>query len=239
MIELLNVDCMEYMKGLPDKAFDLAICDPEYGINVGKMSYLTETKTTVRQKNGTRLNPNKRSYKIKDWDNKPAAKEYFNELFRVSKNQIIFGIDYFDWKPYCKGRIKWDKGVPDGVSFKRYETAYCSLIDEEIDLPLLWAGMMQAKSLLEPMVQQGNKKLNEKRIHPCQKPVLLYKKLLYDYAKPGDKILDTHGGSRSLAISCYKMGFDHVSCEIDLDYHNDSVKRVHDAMKQQKLFDYA
>jgi site-specific DNA-methyltransferase (adenine-specific) len=238
MIELLNIDCMEYMAGLPDRAFPLAIADPEYGIGVGKMAFLKEIKTTVKQKNGTRLNPNKRQYKIKDWDKKPAPIEYFNELFRVSENQIIFGIDYFDWKPYCNGRIRWDKGVPDGVSFKRYETAYCSLIDEEITLPLLWAGMMQAKSLKEPMVQQGNKQLNEKRIHPCQKPVLLYKKLLSDYAKPGDKILDTHGGSMSIAIACHEMGFDLTLCEIDKDYYEAGLKRFNEAKKQQVLFNY-
>ena len=90
------------------------------------------------------------------------------------KAQIIFGIEYFEWVGVGSGRIKWIKGVPEGVSFKGYELAYCSLIYDEVELPLLWAGMFQAKSLSDPMIQQGNKQLNEKRIHPTHKPVMLY-----------------------------------------------------------------
>lgn len=238
MIEFLNIDCMDYMATLPDKAFDLAICDVEYGINVGNMAFLSEIKTTVKQKNGTKLNGNrnKKPYKKKDWDIKPPSQEYFNELKRVCKEQIIFGIEYMDWTGAEAGRIKWDKGVAEGMSFKRYEVAYCSLIDNIVELPLLWAGMCQAKSLSEPMVQQGNKKLNEKRIHPCHKPILLYKKLLNDYAKPGDKILDTHGGSMSSAIACEHMGFDMTICELDKDYYDAGVKRFKEQTMQIDLF---
>ncbi len=179
-------DCMDVMRRYPNGYFDLAICDIPYGINVGKMAYLKEVKTTVKQKNGVKLNARKNTkpYTLKEWDKNPPDQSYFNELKRVSKHQIIFGIDYCNWAGVGPGRIKWNKGVADGVSFKKYETAYCSFIDNEIELPLLWTGMMQAKSIREPMVQQGNKKLNEKRIHPCHKPVLLYDKLFSLFAEP-------------------------------------------------------
>ena len=238
MVELLNVDCMEYMKTVPDKFFDLAIVDPPYGINVGKMAYLSEVKTTVRQKNGNKLNGNhnKRPYKKKEWDESPPTQKYYDELCRVSKNQIIFGIDYFAWVGVHSGRIIWDKGVPEGMSFNRYEKAFCSMFYDEIKLSLLWAGMQQAKSLSEPMVQQGNKALNEKRIHPCHKPTLLYKALIRDYAKLGDKILDTHLGSGSSAIAAHQMDFDFVGCEIDKDYYDAACKRFKEQTMQQKLF---
>lgn len=150
------------MKGMADKAYDLAMCDPQYGIGVGKMAFLSEMKTTVLQKNGSRItgNGNKKPYAKKVWDEEPPPQEYFDELKRVTEHQIIFGVEYMNWEGVGPGRIKWDKGMPDGVSFNRYETAYCSLIDYERELPLLWAGMMQAKSLAEPMKQQGNKRLN-------------------------------------------------------------------------------
>lgn len=241
MIELLNTDCMEYMKGLPDKAFDLAIVDPPYGIEVNKMAYLTETGTTVKQKNGSRLNPRKKTqqYLKKAWDIQPEDK-YFLELARVSNHQIIWGIEYFDFciKNFGPGRIIWDKMVPDGVSFNRYETAFCSSIVDTWEVKLLWSGMCQAKSLKEPTIQQGNKSLNEKRIHPTQKPALLYKWLLKIIANKGDKILDTHGGSMSSAIACHEMGFDLTLCEIDKDYYEAGIKRVANVMKQQKLFNY-
>ncbi len=222
-VELLNIDCMELLATLPNKAFDLAIVDPPYGINVGNMAFLTEKKNK------------KRGYKKSDLDKNIPTEKYFEELFRVSKNQIIWGIDYFNLNIHCKGRIKWDKGMPEGVSFKRYETAYCSLINNEIEIKLLWAGMQQAYRLSAPMLQQGNKRLNEKRIHPTQKPILLYSKLLLDYAKKGYKILDTHLGSGSSAIAAYRMGCDFVGCELDEDYYNAAVKRFKEQTAQLKL----
>lgn len=227
MIEITNEDNMALMSRYPDAYFDLAICDIPYGIKVGNMAFLQETKTTVKQKNGTRLNGNrnKKPYLPKKWDEEPPPQAYFDELRRVSKHQIIFGVEYVNWDGLGPGRIKWKKGVPDGVSFKEFEKAYCSLIDYEIELPLLWSGMMQAKSLSEPMTQQGNKKLNEKRIHPTQKPVLLYKRILLDFAKPGFKILDTHFGSLSIGLACDELGFDLWACEIDKDYFEAARKR--------------
>lgn len=238
MINILHKDCMEYMAGLTDNEFDLAICDVEYGINVGNMAYLQEMRTTVKQKNGTKLNGNrnKTPYKKKNWDLSPPGQEYFDELKRVSRSQIVFGIQYMNWVGVGSGRIKWDKGFAEGMSFNRYEIAYCSLINEEVVLPLLWAGMCQAKSLSEPMTQQGNKRLNEKRIHPCHKPVMLYKKLIADYAKPGDKILDTHLGSGSSAIAAHSMGFDFVGCELDKDYYDAACKRFKEQTAQLQIF---
>ena len=236
--EVYNEDCMVGMARYADKYFDLALIDIPYGIGVGKMAYLKEVNTTVKQKNGTRLNgnKNKRPYTIKDWDNTVPTQEYFNELCRVSQNQIIFGIEYTDWTNVGSGRIKWDKGVAEGMSFNRYEVAYCSLIDHMIELPLLWAGMCQARSLSEPMTQQGNKKLNERRIHPTHKPVLIYKRFLLDYAKEGDKILDTHLGSGSSRIACWDGGFDFVGFELDKEYFDAQEKRFNNHKAQLNLF---
>lgn len=233
-----NIDCIEAMKKYPDKYFDLAICDVPYGINVGNMAFVKENKTKVKQKNGNFLNPNKGKiiHEFSDWDKQTPTQEYFDELVRVSKNQIIFGVDYVDWKGLGSGRIKWDKGVPEGVSFKRYEIAYCSMIYNEITIPLLWAGMCQAKSLSEPMVQQGNKKLNEKRIHPCHKPIMLYQILLQKFAKKGDIILDTHVGGGSSRIASDQMGFDYYGFEIDKKTFDRQEKRYAEYKSQTQLF---
>jgi len=230
-------DCIEGMNEYPNKYFDLAVCDIPYGINVGKMAYLKEVNTTVKQKNGTRLNgnKNKQAYSQKDWDTKPPSQDYFNELVRVSKYQIIFGIEYVNWIGVGSGRIKWNKGVPEGMSFKKYELAYCSCINDTIEFELLWAGMCQAKSLREPMTQQGNKKLNEKRIHPCHKPILLYDWILNNYAKTGDKIIDTHLGGGSSRISAYKAGLDFTGFEIDKEYFDAAEKRFQLFKSQTKM----
>jgi site-specific DNA-methyltransferase (adenine-specific) len=236
--EVYHEDCMVGMAKYPDGFFHIAFIDIPYGIDVAKMPFLKEMNTTVKQKNGSRLNgnKNKKPYTIKDWDNKPPNQDYFNELVRVSKNQIIFGVDYVEWDGLGKGRIRWDKGVADGMSFNRYETAYCSLIDKVIELPLLWAGMCQAKSLSEPMTQQGNKKLNEKRIHPCHKPVLLYKRFIIDYTKKGDRVIDTHVGGGSSRIACYDAGLDFYGWEIDREYFDAQEKRFKNHVLQLNLF---
>lgn len=225
---------MEYMRGLPDKAFDLAIVDPPYGIGVSKLAYTQADNRECTQKNGRKLRVRKLFYEHKDWDNNIPSMEYFFELRRVSKDQIVWGWNYYeiDWGA---GRIKWDKLQPDGVSFNSFEYAFCSKIDYEITFEYLWAGMQQAKSLVEPLTQQGNKSLNEKRIHPTQKPVNLYRWLLHNYANEGDKILDTHLGSGSSAIAAHKMGFDFVGCEIDIDYYNAAVKRFKEQTAQLSL----
>ncbi len=224
---VFNEDCVEGMKRFKDKYFDLAICDVPYGINVGKMAYLQENKTTVLQRNGKRINgnQNKTIYLKKDWDSGTPTQEYFNELQRVSKHQIIFGVQYVNWSGLGNGCIRWDKCVAEGMSFKTYEFAYCSMIDYVYEFKLLWSGMNQAKSLSEPTTQRGNKKNNEKRIHPTHKPILLYDKLILEFAKPNMKILDTHLGSGSSRIAAYKAGLDFTGFEIDRDYYDAQEKR--------------
>lgn len=228
-------DCEIGMKRYPDGYFDLAICDIPYGLNVGKMAYLKEVNTKITQKNGTKLNGNRRKeiYTQKDWDSTTPSQAYFDELKRVSKQQIIFGVEYVDWKNMSPGRIKWNKGVPESLSFKSYEMAYCSLINHEVNLDLLWSGMRQAKSLKEPMIQQGNKKLNEKRIHPCHKPVLLYLKLILDYGFEKCKIIDTHVGSGSSRIAAYKMACEYVGFEVDNEYFLKQEKRFNDMLSME------
>ncbi len=221
-----------------DKHFDLAICDVPYGIDVANMPYLREVNTTVKQKNGTRLNGNnnKKVHDFKDWDKMPPPQEYFDELKRVSKHQIIFGVEYVNWSGLGTGRIKWNKGIAEGMSFKKYEMAYCSMIEWEVDLDLLWAGMCQAKSLSEPMVQQGDKSLNEKRVHPCHKPIMLYDRLLLDYGFRGMKLLDTHLGGGSIRISADKYGVsEFVGFEANSGYFNDHLDRWNDYKLQFKL----
>ena len=221
----------------PDRYFDLAVCDIPYGINVGNMAYLKERSTTVKQKNGTRLNGNrnKKAYTQKDWDKSPPSQSYFDELKRISKEQIIFGIEYVNWSAVGSGRIKWIKGVAEGMSFKPYEMAYCSMIDYELELPLLWNGMRQAKSLSEPMTQQGNKKLNEKRIHPCHKPILLYDAIYSNFGFSGMKVIDTHLGGGSNRISCDKLGYEFVGCEIDPEYYHKQERKFTEYKSQHQI----
>lgn len=217
---VFNLDCVKGMKKYADKQFDWAICDIPYGIDVANMAYLKEKKTTTLQKNGKRLNANNRkNYTPKNWDKEVPTQEYYDELCRVSKNQIIFGIEYTNWQNVGTGRIVWDKCVPEGLSFKKTETMYCSSISNTITIKLLWTGFNQAKSLAEPTVQQGNKKLNEIRIHPTHKPILLYKLLLKTFCAPNSKILDTHVGGGSIRIACYDMNMHFEGYEIDEEYY--------------------
>lgn len=235
---VLNDDYRNILSKFEDSYFDLALCDIPYGIDVANMAFLKEVKTTVKQKNGTRLNgnTNKKVHTFKDWDKESPPQAYFDELKRISKHQIIFGIEYMNWVGVGNGRIKWNKGVAEGMSFKKYELAYCSMIDYEMELPLLWAGMCQAKSLSEPMTQQGNKKLNEKRIHPCHKPIMLYDKLLLDFGFKGMKVIDTHLGSGSSRISADRFGVsEFVGIEIDEEHFNDHQKRWSIYKSQPKL----
>lgn len=217
MIELLNCDCMEYMAGLSDKAFDLAIVDPPYGIgadnkNNGKNSNRHE-KTSLAKLN---------TYKV-GWDNIIPDEKYFDELKRVSKHRIIWGANYFG---FVGGFLVWDKKVTM-PTYSDGEVAYCSKINSVKIFEYQWHGMLQ-----------GDMKNKEERIHPTQKPVALYKWLLKNYAKEGDKILDTHLGSGSSAIAAHQMGFDFVGCEIDKDYYDAAVNRFNEAKKQQSLFEY-
>jgi len=149
---------------------------------------------------------------------------------RVSKNQIIWGVQYFDY-PFTPGRIVWDKCINGSTNFSDCEIAFCSLHNNTRLFRYMWNGMMQGKSMNEGHIMQGNKKLNEKRIHPTQKPVILYEWLLSRYAKSGDIILDTHVGSASSLIACHKLGFDFVGTEIDEYYYNNALERMKEYQK--------
>lgn len=219
---VFNEDWRITTKAYPDKYFDWVIDDIPYGIDLGNMAFLKETKTLVKQKNGTKLNPRKTSkgYVQKNWDKETPGQEYFDEMKRISKNQIIFGVEYVNWEGLGNGRVKWNKGVAEGMSFKDYEMAYCSSINHTHEINLLWSGMQQAENLQNPMRQQGNKKLNEKRIHPCHKPTLLYKKLAIDFDLKGKKVYCGHNGSGSDRIAFYDYVAEFIASEIDKQYFN-------------------
>jgi site-specific DNA-methyltransferase (adenine-specific) len=211
--EVYNIDCMEYMKNIPDKYFDLAIVDPPYGIGQPKQANLKGYKG--RQSLEDRLYKNRLnngSGKLKDrvlntsncdWDNKIPSNEYFIELFRVSKNQIIWGGNYFPLPP-SRCILCWDKIQP-WENFSQIELAWTSF-----DSPA--------------QIFKYDNKTGDK-IHPTQKPISLYAWLLNKYAKPGDKILDTHLGSGSSRIAAYKLGFDFVGCELDKEYFDAQEER--------------
>jgi len=238
-IHLYNGDCMDLLKQTPDKYYDLAICDPPYGIGVAKMAYTQEGERPCKQKNGSSLTVKKTKYKKGEWDDEPPSVEWLNELLRVSKNQIIFGINYMNFH-LRGGRIVWNKLVSNGISFSDCEIAYCSMNNRVDNVYFRWAGMIQGvycgKDVKKAMVQQGNKKLNEKRIHPTQKPVALYKWLLQNYAKEGDTILDTHFGSLSIGIACHDMGFELTAIELDEDYYEAGKNRLINHQRQLNLF---
>jgi site-specific DNA-methyltransferase (adenine-specific) len=206
MIELLNEDNMQLMARYPDKYFDLAIVDPEYGIGASEM-------TMGKGKN-------KQWSKGKGWDNKTPSNEYFKELGRVSKSQIVWGGNYFEL-PKTGGWIFWDKDRRKEVSFSDGELAWTNFLKTLKKITVRYDGFIGSDGI---------------KIHPTQKPIKLYKECLRLYAKQGDKILDTHLGSGSIAIACHDMGFDLVACEIDKDYYEAAVKRFNEQTKQQKLF---
>lgn len=222
-----NTDCMEFLRCCPDKAFGLAICDPPYFSGPEKRGYYGRSVSTTKVK--------RIQYpKSEKWE--CPGQEYFEELLRVSEDQIIFGINYFreGLALLGPGRIIWDKC--NGMStFSDAEIAYCSRQDSVRIYRYMWNGMCQGKSISEGNVQQGNKTLNETRIHPTQKPVNLYKWLLMRYAHPGEKILDTHVGSGSSRIACMDMGFDFVGCEIDQTYYELQEERFKEYLKQPFL----
>lgn len=223
--KLYNLDCMEGIKKIPDKYFDLAIVDPPYFNGPNKRQYYG------RRIN--RLNIKRTDYsEIKGWE--VPNEQYFKELLRVSKNQIILGINYYDIY-LGSGRIILDK-VNGESSYSDCEIAYCSAHDSTRLFRYMWNGMNQGKSISEGHIMQGNKSKNEKRIHQTQKPVNLYKWILMNYAKQGDKILDTHVGSASSLVACYEMGFDFIGFELDKNMHELARKRIEETMNQINMF---
>ena len=217
-ITITNEDNMELMARYPDKYFDLAIVDPPYGINIQKMNYTQSTKGGIAKRNDYS--------NITDWDSNVPNKEYFNELFRVSKNQIIWGGNYFEL-PLTKSWIVWDKKTEEKYSndFADCEMAWSSFDKPAKVVRYLWSGMLQP-----------NMKDKQKRIHPTEKPYQLYKWILDKYAKQGDKILDTHLGSGSIAIACHDYGYDLTACELDKEYYDKAMERINNHVAQLQMF---
>lgn len=207
-IQLLNADCMEVMAQYPDKYFDLAWPDPPYFNGPEKLGYYVERTSSVGVSRGEYK-------KLGSWQ--VPDNEFLEEVVRVSKHQIIWGINYYPFL-HTPGRIVWDKCNGDS-SFSDCEIASCSFHDSIRMFRYMWNGMMQGENYKRGWIQQGNKALNEKRIHPTQKPVALYTWLLENYAKPGQRILDTHLGSGSSAIAAHRFGVaEFIGCEIDAEY---------------------
>jgi len=224
--EVYLEDCVKALKRFNDKHFDLAIVDPPYGIGFDREN---PTMSAGVRKDGTKRkmaswsNPKEKGYTKKDWDKETPSEEYWNELMRVSKNQIIWGGNYFtDYLKPHGGWIVWEKGVPEGMSLSQAELAWNSCLNSVRIVKVLWAGYKKAD--------------NEDRFHPTQKPVRLYDWILLNFAKPNDLILDTHLGSGSSRIAAYKGGFNFVGFEIDQEYYEKQEKRFNDFKSQLRLF---
>lgn len=202
-VSLYCGDCMDLLKQTPDKHYDLCIVDPPYGIDINKSGRLTKEKG--------------RTYK--SWDTKIPDKKYFEELFRISKNQIIWGGNYF-LLPQTRCFLIWDKVQPEGVSFSMCEYA--------------WTSFDESAKIFRYSVQKHTAK--ENKIHPTQKPVQLYKWLLQKYAKEGYKILDTHFGSLSIGIACHDLHFELTASELDKEYYELGKNRLMWHQKQLNLF---
>ena len=208
---------MDYMAKLPDNYFELAIVDPPYGIDAGRdiRAGIKTLKAAARRND----------YSKKEWDSGCPPIEYFMELMRVSKHQIIWGVNYYPYDIFAGGRIFWDKLTAENYSNSDGEIAFCSKINSVKKFKYQWHGMLQ-----------GDMKNKEFRIHPTQKPIKLYEWLLTNYAKQGDKILDTHLGSGSSAIAANNLGFEFVGMELDEDYFKASVNRFINESKQERMF---
>lgn len=196
----LNVDCMEYMRTLPDKAFDLAIVHPPYGISIHDSGRLKKYNATETR-----------------WDDATPGDVYFSELKRCSKNQIIWGGNYYDLPP-CRGFVIWDKKQPEDISFASCEFAWTSF------------DTSARTFYYSPLQEKGQ------RIHPTQKPVALYEWLLMKYAKEGWRILDTHLGSGSSRIAAYNLGFEFVGCEIEPTYFQLQEQRFAEHTAQVRMW---
>jgi len=245
---------MELMKRYPDRYFHIAFPDPEYGIKASRPS---KKPNKVKQKNGRVSNVKHVLYKHKDWDDKPADSKFGNEIFRVSQNQCIWGANYFDWcvgKPFKtprrneyeefiknnpNGWIIWDKVNGDS------DQSDCELLKTSFNfgtviIKFMWAGMRQG-SISDGGTMEGNKKLNEKRFHPCHKPVRIYD-LIFSFLEskgfiPKQTIvLETNLGAGSIALSCYNNNIDLVACDIESEYVDISKERLNIHQMQQSLF---
>lgn len=209
-IQITCEDCMDLMARYPDNHFDLAIVDPPYGLDLANMNMgVGKSKKASKIQN--------RKWKPKDWDKETPSKEYFAQLFRVSKNQIIWGGNYFDLPP-CKNYIIWDKEIPEGLSFADCEMAWTSF--DKAPKMFRYSAYLDKAS----------------KLHPTQKPVKLYEWILQKYAEQGQKILDTHLGSGSIAIAAHNYGMKLVGCELDKEYYEAAHKRFKTVTSQTALF---
>ena len=211
-MKITNEDNMHLMARYPNNYFDLAIVDPPYGLGIDGQKEIKKGKKSDRK-----------GHIKKGWDKDIPNEKYFKELKRVSKNQIIWGVNWYNYF-LGVGRIVWDKDNK-GSNFSDCELAYNS-IKKKLDLvKIRWNGMLQY-----------DMKNKEQRIHPTQKPVKLYEWLLINYAKEGDKILDTHLGSGSIAIACHNLGYDLEGYELDKDYYEAASKRLKEHQSQIRMF---
>lgn len=209
MIELLNCDCMEYMATQPNNAFDLAIVDPPYGQG--------DVSRFMPRKKGCKGN---KIHKDTTWNKESPGKEYFNELFRVTENQVIWGANHYPKHlPISRGWIFWDKIYENTYNFSDGELAFTSF-DRVLKMVRISARWIPGRTL---------------HIHPTQKPIKLYEWLLTNYAKPEQRILDTHLGSGSSAIAAHYFRCDFVGCEIDKDYYNAACERFDMATAQKAM----
>lgn len=241
---------MVAMPKMMNNHYEWGFVDPPYGIGASKP---TKKPNKCRQSNGSTLRVRAVDYGKKDWDDTPPSDDYFSQLFRVTKNQIIWGANHFRQivdKPFNPPRrrefqkfindfpygwIIWDKlnGTSDQFDC---ELAWTSVSRKPTCVfPYMWSGMMQG-SRSDGTKQEGNKKLNEKRFHPTQKPTRIYELIAREYFQEGDKILDTHSGSGSLAVACWDMGFDLDAFEIDSEYIQKSRSRLETHKSQLALF---
>jgi len=210
-----NEDNMVTMKRFPDGFIDLAIVDPQTGQNEGKRH--VGRVRQIKQRNGSFMTVANK-HVVKDWDNEPPTQEYYDELFRISKHQIIMCEPrlHFTQKDSSAGRIVWN--LLRKNDFSACQIMWTSLFNKVEYFEYMWNGMIQGVDI-NVRKGIGNKKLNEPRIHPSQKPCKVYRHLLTQYAKPGFKIYDSHSGSGNLRRVCFEMGFDFYGSEIDTDYH--------------------
>jgi len=210
-IQLLNADCVSEMKKFPDKYFDLAVVDPPYGININ---------ANLGRKKGKR-----KRFAEATWDDQIPSDEYFSELFRVSKNQIIWGGNYFSSLfPNSSCWLIWDKVTGENL-YSDAELASTSFDKAVRKFTFMWKGMFQQ-----------NMKEKEIRIHPTQKPVALYEWIFENYSNPGDKVIDTHLGSGSSAIAAHRYGLEFFGTEIDPEYFKATKKRFELHISQTRLF---
>lgn len=222
-ITLYNCDCLNLMKLTPDDYYDLSIVDPPYGIGLGK-------KKTIGKKGN--MNYIATTYKQSNWDSNIPDKKYFQEIFRISKNQIIFGGNYFiEYLNNTRCVLFWSKQyIPAGFSMA--------------DCEMAWTSFDASAKMIRVPIEHNNISNNKEKaklkakIHQAQKPVKLYEWILDNYAKPGQKIFDSHFGSLSIGIACHNLGFELTACELDKDYYEAAKKRLQTHQMQKTIFDY-